>query len=301
MHILITGGLGFVGRHLSQLLLDRGHRVTATGTRREPEMIEHPDFHYIAADTREEGDWQEAAQQADAAVNLAGRSIFSYWTDKRKQEIYDSRILTTRNLVSALTGGNGQLLLSTSAVGYYGDGGEAVLTEESGPGNDFLARLAVDWENEAMAAAGQDIRVAVMRFGIVLGPDGGAMGKMIPAFRMFLGGPLGGGRQWFPWIHVEDLIRAADFVLSGESIQGPLNFCAPNPVRQRELAKTLGRVLHRPAVVPAPAFFIKLFLGEFGRALLNSQRAVPRKLQQHGFEFQHPHIAGALGHIVEHR
>jgi uncharacterized protein (TIGR01777 family) len=301
LHVFITGGLGFVGRHLSRCFLEQGHHVTATGYSEKPDGITHPNFHYIAADTREEGRWQNAVQEADAAVNLAGRSIFRYWTEKSKKEIYDSRILTTRNLVNALSRGNGKLLVSTSAVGYYGDGGEDILTEDRGPGEDFLARLAVDWENEARAAARHNIRVVIMRFGIVLGPNGGAMSKMIPAFRMFLGGPLGGGQQWFPWIHVDDLVQAAAFALNSESIDGPFNFCAPNPVRQKVLAKTLGRVLHRPAVVPAPAFFVKLFLGEFGSTLINSQRAVPRELQQHGFEFQYPDIAGALDHVVENR
>jgi len=300
-HIFITGGLGFVGRHLSRFLLERGNRVTATGSSRTPDGISHPNFQYIAADTRKEGDWQKAAQEADAAVNLAGRSIFRYWTEKQKQEIYDSRILTTRNLVNALSKGNGKRLVSTSAVGYYGDGGEEILTEAHRPGTDFLARLAVDWENEARAAGRHNIRVVIMRFGIVLGPDGGAMSKMIPAFRMFMGGPLGSGRQWFPWIHMNDLIQAAAFALTDESVLGAFNFCAPKPVRQKVLAKTLGRALHRPAVAPAPAFFVKLFLGEFGRTLLNSQRAVPRALQQKRFEFQYPDITGALGHIVEHR
>ena len=301
MHILITGGLGFVGRHISRLLLEQGHRVTATGTRQNPEMISHANFDYIAADTRKAGQWQETARRVDGAVNLAGKSIFRYWTKKQKQEIYDSRILTTRNLVEALSDGRGKRLLSTSAVGYYGDGGEEILTEAHAPGDDFLARLAVDWENEALAAGQGNIRVVIMRFGIVFGSDGGAMDKMIPAFRMFLGGPLGSGRQWFPWIHMDDLVQAAAFTLVDESTGGPFNFCSPNPVRHRTLAKTLGRVLHRPAIVPAPAFFIKLFLGEFGRALLNSQRAVPEKLQQHGFEFRYPDIAGALNDIAEHR
>jgi len=298
MHILITGGLGFVGRHLSQRLLDLGHRVTATGASRHPDMIYHPNFDYIAADTRQEGDWQETAQEADGAVNLAGKSIFGYWTDSRKKEIYDSRILTTRNLVAALTRGKGKLLLSTSAVGYYGDAGEDMLTEDHDPGDDFLARLAVDWEGEAMAAERRNVRAVIMRFGIVLGRGGGAMGKMIPAFRKFLGGPLGSGRQWFPWIHLEDLIQAAVFAMDNEVISGPLNFCAPDTVRQGALAHTLGRVLHRPAVMPAPAFLVKLFLGEFGRTLLNSQRVYPQRLKQQGFEFQYPALDAALSQIT---
>lgn len=301
MHILITGGLGFVGRHLSRLLLDQGYRVTATGRSRNPNVIEHGNFNYIVADTQKEGDWQETAQQADGAVNLAGKSIFRYWTEKQKKEIYDSRILTTRNLVKALTRGNGKLLCNTSAVGYYGDGGEEILTEDHEPGNDFLARLAVDWENEAQTAGSQNVRVVIMRFGIVLGNNGGAMSKMIPAFRKFLGGPLGSGQQWFPWIHIQDLIHAMAFAMTNEEVHGPLNFCAPEPERQKTLAKTLGQLLHRPAIMPAPAFFIKLFLGEFGRVLLNSQRVVPQNLQRYGYKFQYPNLDAALRQIVAHQ
>jgi len=301
MHILITGGMGFVGRHLSLRLLGGGHRVTATGSRRNPKLIEHPNFHYIAADTKQEGDWLETAQQVDAAVNLAGRSIFRYWTEKQKKEIYDSRILTTRHLVNALSRGTGKLLCSASAVGYYGHQGDEILAEDHEPGDDFLARLAVDWEKEALAAEGKNLRVAIARFGIVLGPDGGAMAKMIPAFRMLVGGPLGGGRQWFPWIHLADLAAGMEFAMTHGAVRGPLNFCSPEPVSNRHFAKTLGRVLHRPALMPAPAFLIKLFLGEFGRTLLVSQRAVPRALLDHGFEFQYPNLETALRQIVENR
>ncbi|MFO7965887.1 MAG: TIGR01777 family oxidoreductase [Desulfobacterales bacterium] len=299
MNILVTGGLGFIGRHLSNLLLDQGHEVTAIGTRPNPRMIEHPKFHYIAADTQKEGDWQESARQADAVVNLAGRSIFRYWSKKNKREIHDSRILTTRNLVKAISGGNCGVLCSTSAVGFYGDGGEKVLTEDADPGDDFLARLSLDWEREAKAAENHDVRVVIMRFGIVLAHDGGAMSKMIPAYRLFLGGSMGSGRQWFSWIHMKDLIDAAAFAASRKNFRGTYNFCSPVPVRQKDLAKTLGSFLRRPAVLHIPGFFIELLLGEFGRMLLNSQRAVPRNLQQQEFEFQYPTLDAALHQVVE--
>lgn len=298
MHVFITGGLGFVGRRLSQTLLDAGHAVTASGRSKTVRTIDHPRFQYVAADTTQEGPWQETAKQADAAVNLAGVSIFSYWTDSHKQRMVDSRILTTRNLVNALLDGNAKVLCSTSAVGYYGHQGDEKLTEEHPPGDDFLARLAVDWEKEAHAAEAGTIRVAIPRFGIVLDRGGGAMSKMVPAFRLFLGGPLGDGRQWFSWMHLHDLVQAMVFCLTTDEARGAINFCAPEAIRNEMLAKTLGDVLHRPAIMPAPAFVIRKALGEFGDALLASQRAVPDCLQKLGFEFRYPDLRSALAEIV---
>jgi uncharacterized protein len=300
MNIFITGGLGFVGRRLSEMLLEAGHKVTASGRTQNPKLIDHPSFDYEAADTTKEGAWQEKAMEADAAVNLAGVSIFGLWTEGRKKEMYDSRILTTRNLVKALLEGRGQVLCSTSAVGYYGDQGDKTLTEENPPSEDYLARLSVDWEKEAHAAERGNIRVAITRFGIVLDRDGGAMSKMIPAFRMFLGGPLGDGSQWFSWIHRHDLAQAMTFCLTNDRAAGAINFCAPEPVRNETLAKTLGEVLHRPAVMPAPAAVISTALGELGDALLSSQRAVPDHLLKLGFEFRFPDLRSALEDIVDH-
>jgi uncharacterized protein (TIGR01777 family) len=301
MQIFVSGGLGFVGRRLSQQLLEAGHEVTATGRSENPQTIDHPHFHYLAADTTREGQWQEAAQQADAAVNLAGVSIFGIWTDSYKQKMVDSRILTTRNLVNALTSGRARVLCSASAVGYYGHQGDEVLTEEHSAGDDFLARLGVDWEKEARTAETRNIRVAITRFGIVLDRDGGAMSKMIPAFRLFLGGPLGDGRQWFPWIHMQDVIHGIVFALDHDDVQGALNFCAPEPVRNQMLAKTLANLLNRPAIMPAPSFLIRSLLGEFGGALLSSQRALPERLQKCGYEFRYPDLRSALTEIVGRR
>ncbi|MFO7496313.1 MAG: TIGR01777 family oxidoreductase [Desulfobacterales bacterium] len=298
MNVLITGGLGFVGRHLSRLLLEKGHHVTALGLRSNPALIPHPHFSYLSADTSRPGAWQETVGEMDAVVNLAGKTIFHLWTERYKAEIYDSRILTTRNLVAALPQGRPVTLVSTSAVGYYGDCGEDTLTEEAPAGHDFLARLGRDWEAEALKAADQGSRVVVARFGIVLGADGGALEKMIPAFRSYLGGPLGDGTQWFPWIHIGDLTAALAFALDSESAAGPMNFTAPNPVRNRELVRELARLLNRPALMPAPGFVIRMVLGELGKTLLASQRALPEKLLQAGFAFRFPTIREALYDLV---
>lgn len=298
MEIVIAGGLGFVGRYVSQHLLENGHHVTALGSSPNPKRIAHENFHYIAADTTKEGEWRQAVQQADAVINLAGRSIFKRWDDAYKRLLYDSRVLTTRHLVSAMPDDREMVFLSTSAVGYYGDRGDDILTEREPWQNDFLGTLSRDWEAEALAAEKKGVRVALMRFGIVLGRGGGAFSMMAPAFRLFAGGPLGNGRHWFPWIHMADLIRAIRFLLEKSEAGGPFNFCAPEPVRNREMAETLGRVLNRPAIMPAPRFMIRLILGEFGDVLMTSARAVPEKLLHAGFSFRFADIESALLDLV---
>ena len=298
MRILITGGTGFIGRHLARLLLAQGHRVDALGSRADQQAIDHPRFTYIPADTTRPGPWQAALQTVDGVVNLAGRSIFKRWSRAQKQKIYDSRILTTRHLVAALPDHRPPFVCSASAVGYYGPCGDQLLSEDAPCGDDFLARLARDWESEALRARERGARVALMRFGIVLGPRGGAMGPMIPAFRWFLGGPLGPGRQWFPWIHLDDLVAAVVFILGARNIQGPVNFCAPGQIRQRDFAAALGRALKRPAVMPAPAFLLRLVLGEFAGVLLSGQRVRPDKLLSSGFGFKYAHIEAALDAIL---
>ncbi len=301
MNYFITGGLGFVGRHLANFLLRDGNRVTAIGLNPNPNLIDHGDFHYIPADTTKPGDWQDELRDQQVIVNLAGKSIFKRWTEDYKQQIYDSRILTTRNLVDALPEDPQIIFCSTSAVGFYGSQGDNVLTEESPPGEDFLAKVGKDWEWEALQALNKGARVVVARFGIVLDRDGGAMSKMIPAFRCYVGGSLGTGRQWFPWIHMHDLLYAYKFVIAKQQISGPVNFCAPQPIRNRELAEKLGAALNRPTFMPAPAFLIKLLLGEFGRSLLSSQRVVPEKLNKFGYKFTYPDIKSAVDEIVNRR
>jgi uncharacterized protein (TIGR01777 family) len=298
MNMFITGGLGFVGRHLSSAFLLRGHRVTTVGRSQNPSMIDHPDFRYVAADTTQTGDWQELLRDQQVVVNLAGKNIFTIWTEKTKRQIYDSRISTTRHLVEALPAGGDTTLCSTSAIGYYGDRGDDMLSDDEPPGDDFLAEVGRDWENEALKAESKGVRVVLARFGIVLHRDGGAMAKMIRAFRMFVGGSLGSGRQWFSWIHMRDLLNAYQFVIDRPDVHGPLNYCAPEPVRNEQLVKTLAAKLKRPAVLKAPAFMVKIVLGEFGKVLLASQRVRPTKLKRAGFEFEYADIDSALEQIV---
>jgi hypothetical protein len=299
MKVFMTGGTGFVGTFLSKELVREGHVVTILSRRERRPDPAAPGITYITGDPTQEGPWMAAAPEHDWIINLAGASIFTRWTAAAKKELYDSRILTTRNLVTALgRGDRRQFFCSTSAIGYYGNRAEEELTEDSPPGDDFLARLTVDWEAEALKARDLGIRTVVTRFGIVLGKGGGALEQMVSMFRKFLGGPLGSGRQWFSWIHRQDQARAFLFVKDHPEIAGPVNFTAPYPVRNQDLAKALGRVLHRPAFMPAPAFMIRLVLGEFGQVILEGQKVLPQKLLNAGFEFLYPTIDRALEDLL---
>jgi uncharacterized protein len=296
MKVFMTGANGFVGTNLCAALLAEGHDITAV-VRSEGSASGLPArVSRLKGDPTKPGEWQNAVPGHDVLINLAGASIFKRWSPKYKQLLRDSRLFTTRNLVDAIPAESGSALtlLSTSAVGYYGATGDEELDESSPGGDDFLARLAQDWEAEALRGSDKGARVALMRFGVVLGRDGGALEQMVRPFRLFAGGPIGNGRQWFSWIHVRDLCRAVLFLVSRPDVRGPVNFTAPAPVRNRELARSIGKVLHRPAFMPAPGFIISLVLGEFGSVILKGQRVVPGILTAMGFRFEYPDIDAAL-------
>lgn len=294
MRIFIVGGTGFVGVNLANRLRARGDDVTVMGHLPGRPRGLDPAVAVVVGDATLGGDWQKRIAGHETVVNLAGTSIFTRWTDASKKMMRLSRILTTRNIVDALPSTAGVTLVSTSAVGYYGFHGDEELGEDAGPGSDFLAHLCFDWEAEALRARDRGARVAIARFGIVLGPGGGVLGQLVPVFRAFVGGPLGSGRQWFSWIHVEDLFGALVHLTGRQGSAGPYNFTAPEPVTNRELARELGRVLHRPASLPAPGFAVRLALGEFGNVVLTGQRVLPRRLLAEGFRFAHPGLAAAL-------
>jgi uncharacterized protein (TIGR01777 family) len=301
MKILMTGGTGFVGKQLTSRFIQEGNEVTLL-TRSLKESGQPPKgVSYLQGDPTQKGPWQEAIPGQDVIINLAGASIFSKWSDDYKKRIRDSRVFTTRNIIEAIPSKSEReiSLFSTSAVGYYGFHGEEELDEASPPGNDFLARLAIEWEAEALKAREKGVRVVITRFGIVLGEKGGALGQMIPLFKKFIGGPIGSGRQWFSWVHIKDLAEAFVFLIKHPEIRGPVNVCSPNPVKNKDLAKALGRALHRPSFLPAPGFMIKLVLGEFGSVILEGQRVLPRRLLKEGFTFQYPDIDKALQSIIQ--
>lgn len=301
MEVFITGGSGFVGKTLCRILLNAGHGATvlsrsAGAAQSLPKGIGH-----TIGDPTQPGPWQEEAARYQGFINLAGASIFGRWDDAYKELLRSSRIKTTQNLVEAMAGRESKappVLISASAVGYYGFRGDEELNESSPSGNDFLARLCQDWEAEALKARELGARVAVTRFGIILGSDGGALGQMLPVFKKGLGGKLGSGRQWFSWIHQMDLVRAILFCLEDNGLSGPVNCTAPQPVTNRELTKALAKTLGKPAILPAPGLAVKLMLGEFGSVLLEGQRALPNKLVEAGFDFHFPDLRAALEDLL---
>ncbi|MGO9116209.1 MAG: TIGR01777 family oxidoreductase [Desulfomonilaceae bacterium] len=298
MRIFMTGANGFVGTNICRNLVKEGFQVTALVRGKGKHLP--GEVSRVIGESTKPGKWQESVAGYDVLINLAGASIFKRWNKEYKQLLRDSRMLTTRNLVEAIPKETGpkMALLSTSAVGYYGSRGDEELDENALAGDDFLAKLALDWENEAFKAREKGVRVVTTRFGIVLGHDGGALEQMTMPFRFFVGGPLGNGRQWFSWIHIEDLIAAALFIISRPDIDGAVNFTAPNPIRNKDLAKAMGNVMHRPSFMPAPGFMIKLLMGELGSVILNGQRVLPGVLQSKGFNFNFPDIKTALRNLL---
>ena len=302
MKIFITGGTGFVGTSLVKRLTDEGHWVTVL-TRSSPKG--RPAFKnvsFVQGDPLTPGLWQEQVSGHDVVINLAGASIFSLWTNGRKQLIRDSRILTTQNLVNALSHLKGKkpVFISTSAVGYYGSHEHQILDETSPPANDFLGQLGQAWESAAQKAEKYGVRVVICRFGIVLGSEGGALSKMALPVKWFVGSPMGNGRQWFSWIHEKDLVEIFMFLIQQKSISGPINCTAPNPVTNREMTQALAKTLHRPLLFPPiPAFVLKLVLGEFSTTLVKGQRVVPERLLAEGYKFQFPNIHEALDDLLK--
>ena len=290
MRIVIAGGSGLLGSALAAHLQRDGHTV-AVLTRR-PRHVTHLAWNPEAPAEP----WMGVVGAADAVVNLAGESIAPRrWTAARKAAIRDSRLRATRALSDAMRASprKPEVFLSASAVGIYGPRGEEAVTEETPPGSDFLAELGVAWEREAMSAATLT-RVVLLRTGVVLAREGGALRQMALPFRFFAGGPIGSGRQGISWIHIEDWVRMARWAIETPPVAGPLNLTAPAPVSNAEFARTLGRVLGRPAIMPAPAFAVRLALGEMSTVILTGQRVLPVKAQSLGFTFRFPDLEAAL-------
>jgi uncharacterized protein (TIGR01777 family) len=300
MRVLITGGTGFIGRALVPLLHSRGHSVVVV-TRSN--ALAHSrlggEIETVAAGSTEV--LIAALERCDAVVNLAGEPIAgARWTAKRRRALWDSRVGLTRRLVDVLaaTRRRPRVLVSGSAVGYYGDRGEEPLGEGARPGSDYLARLCQAWEVEALRASDLGMRVVTLRTGVVLGRDGGALGKMLLPFRWGVGGPLGSGRQYLPWIHLHDLARIIAEALVDERFHGPVNGVAPTPVTNREFAKALGKAVNRPAVCPVPTAVLRAVLGESSIVLIGSQRADAARLRQLAFPFEFATLDAALADII---
>lgn len=302
MKIFITGGTGFVGSHLTRQLTGQGHQVTLLTRSIKPGRSLPPGTAYLEGDPTRPGPWQDKVASHEVVINLAGASIFHRWTDDYKKSLYESRIRTTRNIVAALSARKSQetVLLNASAVGYYGFHQNEELDEEASSGDDFLATLSLDWENEAKRAADAGVRVILCRFGIVLGEKGGALDQMVTIFKKGLGSPLGSGQQWFSWIHQQDLSAILLFLVRQKEVSGAVNCTSPFPVRNNELTKILGEVLRKPTFLPAvPGFMLRIIMGEFGNVLLKGQRVLPKKLLSLGYSFQFPHLKEALSDLLK--
>ncbi|MFH2052778.1 MAG: TIGR01777 family oxidoreductase [bacterium] len=301
MRVFLTGGTGLIGRQLIPLLMQRGATVLCLS--RDPasaRAVLPAGVEIVGGDPNLPGVWQDRAALCDAVVNLAGESVGSgRWTSGRRMRLRRSRLATTAHVAEAVAQASQPVVLvNASAVGYYGDARDRALGEDAQPGQDFLARLAVEWEHSALQAERDGVRVALLRIGVVLAPDGGALDRMIPLFRLGLGGPLGSGRQYFPWIHIRDLVEAILFIIDEPRIEGPVNAVVPSPPRQKEFARALGRALGKPAVLPAPAIALRLLLGRQADLLLFGQRALPNVLKTHGFRFRFPELEAALADVL---
>jgi uncharacterized protein len=295
MTIIIAGGTGFLGRALRARLREAGHTVRVL-TRRS---IADPDAIEWTADGTA-GPWARALDGTNAVVNLAGEGIAdARWTTTRKATLRTSRVLSTRSLVRAIQQSSRPptVFVSASGVGYYGDRGSEVVTESTPAGDDFLAQLCVEWEREAEQAS-TVTRVTILRNGLVMHPSGGALGKMLGPFRLGLGGPLGSGAQYFPWIHLEDWLAFVTHVITSPDARGAFNVTAPVPATNAAFTRALGRALKRPALIPVPAFGLRLVLGELADTLLTGQRAVPRRAEDIGFTFQFREIEPALRDLL---
>lgn len=298
MNFLITGATGFIGRRLIASLLSRGHSVNYLGRKRSKEL--DPRAAFFCWNPNEQPPL-ESVPRLDAVIHLAGEPIAQRWNKEIKQRIYASRVDGTRALVSAIERlrYKPSVVVSASAVGYYGDRGDEVLSESSAPGTDFLARLCVDWEREALRAREFGLRVVPVRIAAVLGRGGGALQKILTLFKLGLGGKLGRGRQWMSWIHLEDLVGLLLFAAENSVLSGPVNGSSPNPVTNTEFTATLSKTLHRPALFPAPLFALRLAVGEMADYLFASERVIPNAAQNAGFSFRYPDLPAALKNLLE--
>lgn len=300
MKVAITGATGFVGRRLVEQLQAKGHQSLILTRNRETALKAFPNLEVVAYTPTESGSWQDAISGYDAVVNLAGEPIAeSRWTAKQKQEILDSRQLSTQKIVEAIVKANPKpvVLVNASAIGFYGTSETASFDETSPNGKDFLSEVCKNWEAEAQKVTAVGVRLVILRLGIVLG-DGGALAKMIPSFKLFAGGPLGTGKQWFSWIHRDDLVNLIIAALTRSDIEGVLNATAPNPVRMSELCQTLGNVLSRPSWLPVPSFVLEALLGEGAQVVLEGQQVLPKRTISYGFNYQYPTLKQALDEIV---
>ena len=305
MKIIVAGGSGFIGSELIRKLLEAKHHVILLSRNPDSVGFKQSDFLQIAQwDGKNAGDWSGFVDGADAVINLSGENIASKrWSKYRKSLLLDSRIKPTRALVEAISrvATKPRVLINTSAVGFYGNFGEGDVTESETQGSGFLAELCSKWEHEAVAAEKYGVRVVLLRIGVVLEQSGGALKKMMMPFKLFTGGPLGSGRQWFPWIHREDVISIILFALESNLLNGAVNVASPSPVTMSGFASSLGEAMRRPSWMAVPSLFLKIILGEMSEMLIGGRRIIPKKLIDNGFIFRYPDLNTALNSIIHTR
>jgi uncharacterized protein (TIGR01777 family) len=307
MKIIVSGGTGLIGNLFVQNMVGDGHEViilSRSPDRYDDVFGEHVQL--VQWDGRNTGDWITHIEGADAVVNLAGESssgsgfLPDRWSAEKKQRILDSRVAAGEALAAAveIADSKPDVLVQASAVGYYGSTGDTVITESSPPGQDFLASVTVDWESSTEAIEDMGVRHIIARLGLVLSTEDGALPRLLLPSRLFAGGWFGSGEQWWPWIHINDTVRALRFLIENEAAKGPFNITAPNPVTNRNFGKALGRALDRPSVMPVPAFALRMALGEVASTVLEGQRAVPQRLLEMGFMFRYADIDMALNNLI---
>ncbi len=302
MKLAVTGATGLVGGALCQNLIQAGHQVVALARNPEKAREKLPTVEVVAWDATSGHPPIDALEGLDAVVHLAGEPVAAgRWTSQRKKMIHESRVAGTRNLVEGLSHCQNppKVLVSGSAIGYYGTHGDELLEETSHPGNDFLAELCQQWESEAKRATDSGVRVVLVRSGLILAREGGALPRMLLPFKMCVGGPLASGTQWMSWIHIKDELEAIGYAIEHDEIEGPLNLTAPNPVTNEEFSRTLARVLRRPAFFRVPGFVLQLLLGEMAETLLlKGQRVLPKTLEQSGYQFSFSDLSGAFADLL---
>jgi uncharacterized protein (TIGR01777 family) len=302
MRVLISGGTGLIGLALAEQLIGSGHRVVLTS--RNPARVKKVPGG-VKVEAWDAATWEEIVpliDGADAVVQLVGESLAAgRWTTGRKERIRDSRVESSRAVATAIGNAKSQpgVLIQASAVGYYGPRGDDEIGENAAAGRDFLAGVCRQWEEASAEVEALGVRRPLLRTGVVLSGDGGALPRILLPFRLFAGGPVGSGRQWFPWIHLEDEVGAICFLLEHGLAAGPFNLTAPNPLTNRDFSRAIGKVLRRPSVMPVPGIALRLALGEMADLLLTGQRAVPNKLLEAGYEFHYPEAESALRNILK--
>ncbi|MBI2427255.1 MAG: TIGR01777 family protein [Ignavibacteriales bacterium] len=303
MKFIISGGTGFIGSYLLRALSSSPHQIVLlTRSPSRIQQINNATVRHVSWNPYEPGAWMEEINDADVVINLVGKNVVEQrWNEKAKQEIYDSRVIPTKLIVDAIQQARSKpsLLISASAVGYYGDRDNEVITEESFGGNDYLAYVVREWEGAAYRAEQYGVRVATPRTGLVLAKNGGMIAKMLLPFRMFVGGPIGNGKQFLPWIHINDVVRGFLYPVENINFRGVYNLVSPNPVTMKEFARTFGNVLRRPSWAPVPSFVLTALFGEGGKVILSGQRAVPKKLLSAGYQFLFSDLKTALQNIAQ--